>query len=116
MKRKIITIILFIIMIQGADVYAIETTNIINTQKESLNISSFIGETQNYTSDFLQDVDLNELLNAAITGNINNRKFLKNIWYILGQELGNSITALGSILIIIIINSIIKSLTDGLRE
>lgn len=92
------------------------SNSIMNSQKETLNISKFLGESENYTTEFLQDVDLNELLNSAISGNIDNTKLVKNAWRILGNEVANAATALGSILVIIIIHSIIKSISDGLKN
>ena len=91
-------------------------STIINSQKESLNISKFLGESENYTTEFLKDVDLNELLNSAITGKIDNSKLIKNAWGILGKEVANAATTLGSILVIIIIHSIIKAISDGLEN
>lgn len=116
MKTKIIITTLLMLMIISTKLYATDTSSIIDSQKETLNISNFIGETEKYTTGFLEDVDLNDLLTSAITGKINNQKLVKNLWSILGKELGNSLTVLGSILIIIIINSIIKSLSDGLEN
>lgn len=91
-------------------------STIINSQKESLNISKFLGESENYTTEFLKDVDLNELLNSAITGKIDNSKLIKNAWGTLGKEVANAATTLGSILVIIIIHSIIKAISDGLEN
>ena len=52
---------------------------ILNMQQESLNISGFLKETQKYTQDTFEDIDLNDLLTHAITGNIDNKTFLKAI-------------------------------------
>lgn len=91
-------------------------SDILNSQKEALNITKFLGESENYTTDFLKDIDLNDLLNSAITGNIDNGKLLKNVWKIFGDEVANAASVLGSILVIIIIHSIVKAIGDGLEN
>lgn len=90
--------------------------DIIKSQEETLNISSFIKEANSYTKESFDDIDVEELLNLAITGNIENGKIVRNIWKILGKELTNSIANIGGIIIIIIIHSIIKSISDGLEN
>lgn len=116
MKKIIIYFILFLSIYSLKPVYASNATEIINSQKSSLNISNFISESENYTTDFLKEVDLNNLLNSAITGNIDNNQLIKNAWIILGKEIANAVTTLGSILVIIIIHSIIKSISDSLEN
>lgn len=117
MKKIIkIFIIILVIYINPIPVFANNSTEIINSQKSSLNISNFIQESENYTTDFLKEIDLNELLNSAITGNIDNNKLIKNAWILLGKEITNAVTTLGSILVIIIIHSIIKSISDSLEN
>ncbi len=57
---------------------AIQNQNdIINTQKENLNISDFIKESQKYTKESMPGIDLNNLLSTAISGNIDNVKLMK---------------------------------------
>lgn len=95
------------------------TTNnmeIINSQKESLNISSFIKEANTYTKASFEDVDAGELLNLAITGNVENGKIIRNIWKIFGKEITNSIANIGGIIVIIIIHSVLKCISDGLEN
>ncbi len=92
------------------------TNNIIDTQKNSLNIFKFIGEAENYKTDFLNDIDLNEVLNSAITGNIDNSKLIKNLLKIFGKEITHSISSLGSIIFIIIIHSFIKAISDSINN
>ena len=113
---SIIIILQFISNINHVWAQSNNESSIINSQKESLNISKFLGESENYTTEFLKDVDLNELLNSAITGKIDNSKLIKNAWGILGKEVANAVTTLGSIIVIIIIHSIIKAISDGLEN
>ncbi len=92
------------------------TEDIINSQKSSLNIGDFLKQAENYTKDVFKDTDYNELLNSAIKGDIDNSKLGKSISDILGKEAVESIKTIGLIVIIIIIHSVLKSLTDGLEN
>ena len=98
-----------------------ETSNvtsydIIESQKESLNISGFIKEADEYTKDVFADTDMGELLNSAITGTVDNKKIMVSIWNLFGKEFVNSFTTIGSIIIIIVIHSIMISISDGLEN
>ena len=56
------------------------------------------------------------MFNLAITGNINNKTIINNILKILGKEIVGSVAVIGSIILIIIIHSIFKSLSEGLEN
>ena len=90
--------------------------DIIESQKDTLNIGAFIKEANKYTKDVFSDIEVEELLNSAIKGDIQNGKIIKNIWKIFGSEIINSISVIGSVIIIVIIHSIIKSISDGLEN
>lgn len=87
---------------------------ILSSQKESINISKFIEEAKKYTSDVFQDTDYHELLNSAITGNIDNKSLAKSLLQVVGKETIGSIRTIASIMIVIIIHSILKSISEGL--
>lgn len=89
---------------------------IIQTQKDSVNIGKFIEEAKKYTSNVFDNVDYNELLNSAITGNIDNEKLGKGILNVIGKETLGSIRTIASIMIVIIIHSILKSISEGLEN
>ena len=90
------------------------TNEIINSQKENLNISDFIKEAEKYTKDSMPGVDLNDLLSTAISGNIDNSKLLNLFWRLIGKEVLNSAGVLASIIVIVVIHGILKSISDGL--
>ena len=89
---------------------------VLESQQNSLNIAGFLEEAQKYTEDIFQDVDMNELFNAAITGNIDNTTILQSILNLVGGEILDCISVLGSVIVIIIIHSILKSISDGLEN
>lgn len=92
------------------------TTTIIETQKNSLNISDFLQEAEKYTNDANLNIDLNELLSSAITGKIDNVKLIKLFWGLFGKEVLNSLTSLAGIIVIIVVHSILKAIVEGLEN
>ena len=89
---------------------------ILNSQQDSLNISGFIKEAEKYTESTFEDIKLSDLFTSALTGNIDNTTIFKSIAKIVGKEIVNCITVLGSILVIVIVHSILKSISDGLEN
>ncbi len=94
----------------------VSTDAILESQKDSLDISSFLKEANNYTSSIYEDIDINELFTSALTGKIDNNKLFKGIIEAFGKEVISSITVLGSVIIIIVIHSILRSISDGLEN
>ena len=77
------------------------TDEIISSQMDALNISSFINEGEKYTEDIFPDINLNDLLNSAIRGEIDNKGIYKGILSLFGNEISSSISLLVSILVIV---------------
>lgn len=115
--KKIFIMTMFLIFIPSICT-ATETTSqdVLQSQQEELNISSFIKEAQKYTQNTFKDIDVNELFTSAITGKIDNDTIIKSIVSLVGKEVLNCATVLGSILVIIIIHSILKSISEGLEN
>lgn len=119
-RFKIFLIVFLFVFFISPISYAEEETasqeEILSSQKDSLNISSFIKEAQKYTTDTFEDLDLGNLFSSAITGNIDNETLLKAFSKMIGKEVVSCINILGSIVIIIIIHSILKSISEGLEN
>ena len=109
--RKIVIIFLLIFSITSA-VYG--TEEIIASQLDSLNLSSFVKEGEKYSKDVFKNIDINKLLSSAISGNIDNSLIFKSIFGIFGKEITSSIKLIGEILVIIVIHSILKSIVESL--
>ena len=88
--------------------------DIINVQKDNLNISDFMKEAEKYTKTSMPGIDLNNLLSTAISGNIDNVKLMKLLFSLLGKEVLNSAAILSSIIVIVVIHSILKSISESL--
>lgn len=118
MKIKILLLLIIICIptISLAQTEIIEQSEILESQQKTLNISSFIEEAKKYSSNVYKDIDFNGLFNSAITGNINNKTIINDILKILGKEIVGSVAVIGSIILIIIIHSIFKSLSEGLEN
>ena len=88
--KKIIFILIFTVIIfapiTSIATETIDTEAIFTSQKESVDIQKFLSESQKYTQEVFKDTDLGDLLNDAITGNINNSNLVKNILDIIGKE------------------------------
>lgn len=113
MQRKIILIFLILINICTT---SIATNEIIEEQKAILNISDFIKESQNYTEDTFPNLDINELLNSAIEGKVDNKTIYSSIISLLGKEVLSVIRTLATVMIIIVIHSLLKSISDNLEN
>ena len=92
------------------------TNEIINTQKDNLNITDFIKEAEKYTKESMPNIDLNNLLSNAITGDIDNVKLARLLWSLLGKEIMNSAAILAGVIVIIVVHGILKSISDGLEN
>ena len=122
MKKIIILLFLTFVIIFPNISFAENTSEeltqeeIITSQKSSLNIGKFLEEAKKYTADTFEDLDYDELLSSAMNGNINNSSLAKGIINIIGKETLGSIRTIASIIIVIIIHSILKSISDGLEN
>lgn len=113
-QKKIILIIVIAIIFIPKTVKAEDNT--IATQKETFGINSFIENSKQYTGEFFAYADISEILNSAISGKVDNSKIYKKILNILGTEVQTGIKSLLSILAIIIIHSILKSISESLEN
>ncbi len=118
--KKIVFILTFFLTIcysitsYGTATNSIDTNGIIGEQEKSLGITEFIKESKEYVGESFSDVDLNTLYKDAISGDINLQGVLGKVIKLTGKEVASTIRSLGYILIIIIIHSIIKNISDGL--
>lgn len=114
--EKIITIIVMVLIVfLSNSSYANDNQTIIE-QQEEFNIQDFIKNAEKFTGEFFEDIDINEILNDAIKGEVDNSTLLKKILNILGKEVTTNIKSLVSILAIILIHSILKSISESLEN
>lgn len=113
--KKIILIFILTLILLPHKVYA-ETEEIMSTTQEKFNISGFIKEAEQYMEQSFGDINLTEMLNQAIQGKIDNKSIYKKVINLLGKEIISSLKILISILVIIVIHGILKSITDNLEN
>jgi len=119
MRIKIV-IIAFLVIVNifsnPSKIKADSTEQILEEHKSNFGISDFIKETEKYGGEFLGDIDISEMLNEALTGKVDNAKIYKKVLNIFGTEIKQSIKTLISILVIVVIHSILKSISDNLEN
>ena len=94
----------------------INTDMILEEQQSSFGIRDFLKEAENYSPDFVKDLDISDIFNSALTGKIDNTTILKKILNLLGVQVTDTLKILINILLIVLIHSILKSITDGLEN
>ena len=85
-------------------------------QQEEFGINEFIEQAEEYSGEFFEDIDMNEILENAIKGEVDNQTLFKKVLSLLGGELVDGLTVLGSILAIVVIHSILKSVSESLEN
>lgn len=116
--KKIILIFILVLLLPCQVFAEDEQTEeeIMKSTQEKFNISGFIVQAEQYTGEFFEDVDLTDMLNQAVQGKINNKSIYQKIIKLFGKEVTSSLKVLISILVIIVIHGILKSITDSLEN
>lgn len=94
----------------------INTDIILEEQQSTFGIRDFLKEAENYSPDFVKDLDISDIFNSALTGKIDNSNILKKILILAGVQVLDTLKILINILLIVLIHSILKSITDGLEN
>ena len=118
MIKKIFCIVILSMLFFPQIVFAEERTEseIFQEQQSEFKIKDFLKETKKYTSNFLENIDISEIFKDATKGKIDNKKIFGKILNLLGKEVKGTLKTLISILIIVLIHSLLKSITDGLEH
>jgi len=90
--------------------------NIINEQKATLNISTFIKEANEYTKETFPELDASQVLNSALTGKVDNEGIFNKILNLIGEEVLLTIRLLVMILAVIVIVSIVRTIAENLEN
>ena len=113
MKKIILTIIFLLIC--SSNVFGAEE-EIFKSQMDSLDISSFINKSKQYTKEIFPDLELDNFLTSAIKGNIDNKGIIKSLLGVFGSEFKELLKVVTGILIIIIVHSILNSFSSNLEN
>lgn len=116
MKRLVgMLLIALLIFLPVSNVYG-SNEETIEEQQEEFGIQDFLKNSKQYMGEFFEDMDMGEVLQDAIKGEVDNSTFAKRVLNLLGSEVISSIKAIGSILVIIVIHSILKSISESLED
>ena len=92
------------------------TRETLEEQQEEFEISEFIEQADEYAGEFFEDIDIHKILENAIKGTVDNKTILTQVLNLLGGEVIDGLTVLGSILAIVVIHSILKSVSESLEN
>ena len=114
-KITIFLLIIFFILFPNLTVIA-NQEEAINEQQEEYKIQDFLNNSKQYLGDSFENIDIKEILNDAINGEVDNSSLITSIFKLLGEEVVSSIKVVGSILAIIVIHSILKAISESLEN
>lgn len=87
---------------------------VMSATQKTFKISEFLNETENYTSQLFDDVDLKDVFKETISGKITIDKFKKTFFKLLGKNALESIKLMINIMLIIVVHSILKAIVENL--
>lgn len=118
MKKIIVAffIILAVIALGTTSTVATEVNTVDNEedslekQKEQYKISDFINQSKKYSD----EIDLSQIFNDGLTGRFDNNKLIRLLLKLLGDNFKRSLLTISGIIIIIIINSLLRAISENL--
>ncbi len=113
---RLLTLIILLIVNLNNITYADSNDETMQEQQEEFGIQEFLQNAKNYTGDFFDDIDISNIFNDAIKGKIDNSSLVKRFLNLFASELVTSINSIISILAIILIHSILKSISESLEN
>ena len=120
MKKIIVFLIVFMLIpnISCAEESSatLDTPAIIKKQEETFGIRDFLRDCEKYAPDFINDLNIRNLFKNYVSGNFDNKGIIKKVFDLLKIGLTDSFKILLSIIVIVLIHSLLKSLTDDLEN
>lgn len=115
--KRFLLIILIIFTIYPISYVRAEnlTQQMIKEEQNTFGISDFVKETNKYTNDFFDDLNVSDVLNSAINGKVDNSNIFKKILNLFGKEIVSSLKTIIAVLTIVLIHSIIKVVAENLE-
>lgn len=115
MKKKLVIIILITIMymfpnISQAKEKNDDTDGGLEKQAKSFGVGSFLDEAGQYTD----ELDISDIFKSSISGKVDNNKILKVVFKLLGKDVRDAIVTVSGIIVIVIIHSILKNISENL--
>lgn len=115
-KFLLIMIVVVSVVAVGGTSCADTGTQTMKEQQEEFKIQDFIKGAEEYSGEFFEGIDVSDVLEQAIKGNVDNSTFAKRILNLLGKEVTSNVKAIVGILAVIVIHSILKSISESLEN
>jgi stage III sporulation protein AE len=118
-KGLYLYILIIIIILIPKNIYANNSVNansVLEEQKSGFGIKEFLKEAESYVPDTFKDLDISNIFNMAVSGNIDNISLFKKILNLLGSQVTDTIKILINILVIVLVHSILKSIADSIES
>lgn len=116
MKYKKILFVICLFLGISSTISLATQEDVLQSQTETLNIKGFVSQANNYTKDVLGEINIGDLLKDAMKGNIDNKTLLDKVIQLFGKEIKDTFRIIGSIIVIIVIHSILKSISENLEN
>lgn len=115
MKKIIFFICFFIIMLPWTSTFGKSDISFENEQNQ-FKINSFLKSSKEFGGEFLDNINIDEVLNNVIEGKVDNSSLLKGFLKIISNNIPKVLKTIGSILVIIVIHSVLKSISESLEN
>ena len=116
MKKAYIILLIAIITYIFPTVSKAETDaeSILSSQSDSLGISTFLSDSEKYTEETFGEIDISELFTKSLTGNVDNSTIMNIVFSLLGDNIKSALTTIASVMVVVIIHSILKAISENL--
>lgn len=115
MKKIIFCMFIIILFCLTPVAFAVEDETL-DKEKKKLGIEEFVQNSEEYKGEFWEDIDIKDILDDAINGKIDNNTLLDKVFSLFGKEFLSSVKTITTILAIIVIHSILKTISDNLEN
>lgn len=115
-KMLKISVIIIIFIISLTKITYADNDETLKSQEQEFGIPAFLQNAKKYSGEVFEDIDIQTMLNNAIKGEIDNSTLGKRILNLFGTQFINNLKSIVSILVIIVIHSILKSISESLEN
>ena len=91
-----------------------EQESVLSSQTDALGISTFLYDSEKYTKDTYGDINLTEIFTNSLSGKIDNSTIMNVLFALIGENVKTALASIASVLVIVIIHSILKAISENL--
>ncbi len=91
-----------------------EQESVLSSQTDALGISTFLSDSEKYTKDIYGDINLTEIFTNSLSGKIDNSTIMNVLFALIGENVKTALASIASVLVIVIIHSILKAISENL--